>query len=402
MQRSLTILAIGLALSSGRVFALEPQAPPSPVAGVAPRSAVTHKDGDDYSLFVGHYGEAIKIPYGWTAKAELHEATEIVYIHRKSHDDFGYKPFQPKPADFKLENFAPMGLMELVVVPKNVPGGLRSLQEIRLAKERELEAAGAAYETSDEGSAWPRGTFRVGIWRPYRVVQTYSQSAKEFYIFTEGGFLEEGAYGLPKNRILEYQYAAVNALGSLLEHLSVDDENSPSGALFSVAPQTVGILHSFKAPRFLAGYGFLAAALLILALLPAKASRARFFGWSLFLFSHGTALVGFLALYLPVRFAGLMWSNLGDATLLPTLLIPAAAWLAARRFGSLHSGRVLIATGVLAALGATFMQWGPRSTSPLPVETEFFGATMVLLLLGLMSGLSFALAFGPIKNEAPR
>lgn len=400
MKRSLAPLIICFALASGRLFAKEPQAPPSPASAPQTGSLAAGRDGA--SIFVGHYGESIVIPHGWTARAELRETTEIVYFHRKSHDDFGYKPFQPKPADFKLENFAPMGLMELVVVPKNVPGGLRSLKDIRLAKEKELEASGAAYKTVDESGAWPRGTFTVRITRPYHVAQTYAQSANEFYIFTSGGVLEEGALGLPKNRAMEYRYAAVDARDSLLEHLRAGDERSPVGTLFTEAPEAGAIMHYFTVPRFLAVYGGVAAALLVLALLPAASPRARLFGWSLFLFSQLTAFAGFLFLYVPVRLAGLMWANPGDAALVPALLIPAAAWLAARRFASVHPGRVLAATGVLAALGAAVLLLGPRSTSPLPSEMALFGVTVVLHLLGLAAGLVFALAFGPVKGEMSR
>lgn len=398
MKRSLASLIFCLALSSGLLFAREPQAPPSPVSASQTGSLAAGRDGA--SIFVGHYGESIVIPHGWTARAELRETTEIVYFHRKFHDDFGYKPFRPKPVDFKLENFAPMGLMELVVVPKNAPGGLRSLKDIRLAKEKELDASGAGYQTVDESGAWPRGTFTVRITRPYHVAQTYAQSAKEFYIFTAGGGLEEGALGLPKNRALEYRYAAVDARDSLLEHLRAGDEGSPVGTLFTEAPQTASILHYFTVPRFLAVYGGVAAALLVLALLPAVSPRARLFGWSLFLFSQLTALVGFFFLYVPVRFASLMWANPGDAALVPVLLIPAAAWLAARRFASVHTGRVLAATGMLAALGAAILLLGPRAASPLPAEMALFGVTVLLHLLGLAAGFVFALAFGPRRGPA--
>lgn len=164
MKRIFTPLALCLALSAGNLLARESTAPPPPSTSDSSTGALT-PGPDGTTLFVGHFGETLVVHYGWTAKAEIRGVAEIVHIHRKSHDDFGLRPFQPKPSDFKLENFAPMGLMELVVVPKNAPGGLRTLAELRAAKEKELNSIQAAFRIDD-----PRESeaFRRCAAAPYR------------------------------------------------------------------------------------------------------------------------------------------------------------------------------------------------------------------------------------------
>jgi len=137
MKRHLAMLIAGLSFVAAPLFAVEPATPPSPDD---PEETVN-------AVFIGRYGESFELPHGWTADAESNGLTEIVYIHRKSFDDSGLKPFHPKPSDYKLDRFATLGLLELVVAP----GGLRGLSDLRAAKEKELNETGAAFNSSRLG-----------------------------------------------------------------------------------------------------------------------------------------------------------------------------------------------------------------------------------------------------------
>lgn len=161
--------------------AREPMAPPSPF-GAAPTS-----------LFIGHLGQILELPQGWTADAEMRRDTEIVYFHRALVNGDPAQPFNPKPSEYTLGNFASLGLMELVVIPKDAPGGLRSLEALREAKEKSLQANRFTFKITDADGAWPSGTFHVETLMPQRFSQTYSQSSKHFYIFTAGGPLDDQA-----------------------------------------------------------------------------------------------------------------------------------------------------------------------------------------------------------------
>lgn len=409
MKRHLARLTVGIALAAAQCFAREPGAPPSPVVeGNVSQVGTTTQSTKGNSLFVGHYGEILELPYGWTAEAELKGETEAVYIHRKSHDEFGRRPFQPKKSDFKPENFTPMGLMELVVIPKNAPGGLRSLKELRRAKENELKQNRVNYKISEvvNDSHWPVGTFHVEASQPYRLVQTYAESQKEFYILTVGGHLEEGDYKLSTDQISEFHHANIYVSESLGDHLLAIHKKSPKEFLFRPEPRDA---NDFSAPfslfRLRITAGAINAALLILALFPGnspRARRARLFGWSLFLTANLMAFIGFLAVYIPVHLYGVLWRNSAAAELIPILLFPWISWIAAKRSGSSHPSRVLISIGILSAILALDIFRGSRLDSARSADVLAYETTLLLFALGLALGGVFAAAFGPLPQKGDR
>ncbi|MBI2385373.1 MAG: hypothetical protein HYV14_05090 [Elusimicrobia bacterium] len=333
---------------------------------------------------------------------EVKGETEVVYFHRNFYDDKGLAPFKLKPSNYKLDDFARLELMELMVIPKMAPGGLRSLADIRAAKDKERMEEGADYKIDDETNeyAWPRGTFHVRTTRPYRAVQTYTESQNEFFILTTGGILNDGDSGLSAKRAEDYNYTVDRALESLRKHVISSShppqEDAASRNLFiPVGELSPNFFSSFKTFRFVVLFGILGGALTGLAFWPGKSVRARRtrdFGRSLFVFAHLAALAGFISGYLPIAIAGVKWRVSNDATLLPVMLVLLISAFAARRLGSARAGRALAATGAIAVLWAllTILTRGPGDR--LPAEFGVFGNTVILYFLGLAFGTAFALA----------
>ena len=213
-----TILLTACLLTASLSSAREPQAPPSPVS--------TRESGQaEFSLFVGRFGESIKLRNGWAAEARMQGPIEVVNFHVKQDSTPKRLPFQPKAADYIQDNFTLFGLMQLMVIPKNIPGGLASLEALRSAKEDELKRSGADYKILDESPTsndWPPRTFHVLIERPYSLWQTYSESAGEFYIFTHGSWPRTADNGPTRDDINDYRLAsgdAVNSLGAYLRSI---------------------------------------------------------------------------------------------------------------------------------------------------------------------------------------
>lgn len=413
MKRHLAPLFICLTLTAQPCAAREPQAPPAPSGDAAAQSKLSDVSSGKKSIFVGRYGEIIELKFDWTAEAEMRDETEAVYFHRKSKEFLGFKPFQPKKSDYKAENFSPMGLMELVVIPKNAPGGMRSLKDLRRAKEQELKRQGADYKIFDEedGDDWPRGTFHVRTERPYRLQQTYSESPKEFYIFTAGGILETGDYNLGEDLVLDYRSAKDLATRSLKKNLKDLRHKTAGGRLFYFQKiSSDDIFSGFKdyslgrdaSPLSLKILATTSFAMLGLALWPGRtgpARRTRLFGRSLLLFTSLVGFTGFLVVFIPARLFGLIWNSRDLAMAAPIPFIPLIAWAAAYGSGSVHAKRVLAATGTLGVLWVTLFLLSAdfKTTDPSPIST--LGNTLFSLIVGLTFGFVFALSFGPVPNK---
>lgn len=172
-------------------------------------------------LYVGKFQEVIELPSDWSVMVDARGPMEAAYFHRKYADDERRVPFTPKPDDYGVENFARLELMELLVIPKNARGGFQSLADIRAAKEAENGPPEADTKILDEKErGWPRGTFHVLTTRPFRFVQTYTESATEYFILTNGGRLEAGEFALDGKRAEAYNRAVERALQSLRAHVS--------------------------------------------------------------------------------------------------------------------------------------------------------------------------------------
>lgn len=184
-------LAAVLALSAGRSFALEPAAPPPPTDPGAPAKHSLRQDPEDpgENIFIGHFGETLRLYNRLVVDAKMQGPMERVNLHFKTVDPSNVfsAPFLPQAKDYIPENFARLRLMQMLVIPKDVPGGFRSLQALREAKVKELSAAGHPFDLRQIGEyPWTPETFSVSISTPYPLYQLYTQSDKNFFILTSG------------------------------------------------------------------------------------------------------------------------------------------------------------------------------------------------------------------------
>lgn len=190
MKRQFTLLVIYLALAV-QCLALEPEAPPSPIDPGAPAKHSLRRDSEDAgeNVFIGHFGEIVRVPHFWAVDAKMQGPIEQVNFHFKTIDPMRMfsASFSPKATDYVPENFARLRLMQMLVIPKDVPGGFQSLEVLRESKAKDLSATGNPYDLRHVGEyPWPPGTFWISISTPYPLFQLYTQSDKNFFIVTSG------------------------------------------------------------------------------------------------------------------------------------------------------------------------------------------------------------------------
>lgn len=218
-----TLLAALLALGVGRSFAREPDAPPSPVVSGTPANHSLRTDAENagQNIFVGHFGETLRLPYFVAVDAKMQGPMERINFHFKTVDpaNFFSKPFSPEAGDFVPKNFARLRLMQMLVIPKDVPGGFRSLDALREAKTKELSATGNPFNLRPgEESTWPPETFWVWISTPYPLFQLYTQSDKNFFIVTIG---EDPFVATPQDRFLASSGSSLcNSLSTYLDQFA--------------------------------------------------------------------------------------------------------------------------------------------------------------------------------------
>lgn len=418
MKRRVANLSLALALITAPCIAREPQVPPAPPTdGIQQSGTVRNRvrvgEGSTRNVYAGHYGALLEMDSDWTAEARMEGATEVVNFHRKSHDILGRRPVLSQPSDYKAENFAPMTLMELIVIPKNAPGGLRSLRALRDAKENELKRTPIVFEINEvtNNDTWPLGTFHVQITAPYRLWQVYSESPNEFYILTLGGPLKAGDYGLSEDRVFDYNSADAILRNSISSYLLSAHRQSPRGSLFMYPPAYPrGFLGYLKIIGANVRYWTIVATMVILILVPAfwpgksqRLRRMRFMGRSLVFFSGSAAIVGFLAAYAPTLATGLIWRHTAAPELLSLVVLPGLGVLAAKVLRSSHPKRVLLWTTALAGFLSFFSIQGNEVDQAVAAVELACGNAMFFLFLGLIFGLVFALSFGPLpKGEVRR
>lgn len=149
-----------------------------------------HGSFQSESRFIGHYGETLSYSSAWVLHAAfLRDGIEVVRFH--SPDIRPYPDSPPRAAkdsDFeKVENFAPLKLTQLLVIPHREPDF--DLEALRVRKIEELKAQGATFEVQGAPmpvSYWPKNTFQVYVTAPYRLHQLYVESENKLFILTGG------------------------------------------------------------------------------------------------------------------------------------------------------------------------------------------------------------------------
>ncbi|MFA6093677.1 MAG: hypothetical protein WCU88_08985 [Elusimicrobiota bacterium] len=163
------------------------------------------------NAFIGHYGEMINLPVAWTAEAELQSRMEVVYFHEK-YERMGQgtaywedRPYRPAREDYTLENLTAKRLMQLLVIPKDVPG-FKSLEAMRRAKGKAYKKEGVKYFVWNGACAYctdyhfPENSFTMDIGsREHGFIQFYTESDDHFFILSMGNIRESS----PKELILK-------------------------------------------------------------------------------------------------------------------------------------------------------------------------------------------------------
>lgn len=140
------------------------------------------------TLYIGHYGETLTYSEAWTLRPPvLTDGIEVVRFypvwfsllseHRQAINDSDYNA---------PENFAPLQLVQLLVIPKKSEG-FKDLATLRAAKEQDLTAKGYSFRIKDSpANSWPKNTFQVFVSTPYRLHQLYAESDGRIFILTGG------------------------------------------------------------------------------------------------------------------------------------------------------------------------------------------------------------------------
>ncbi|HVC08662.1 MAG TPA: ankyrin repeat domain-containing protein [Elusimicrobiota bacterium] len=151
------------------------------------------------NAYVGAYGEVLTFENDETVSPRMHGPIEDIRIYPKWDPRVpkGRAPvlFQPTKADYKPENFAALGLKQILVIPKNLSGGYDQLDSLLDAKMRSLDKITSrvgmpSYNTEYPPKGlivWPDGS-REFIMQgdDWKYWQIYSESPKNFYIATTG------------------------------------------------------------------------------------------------------------------------------------------------------------------------------------------------------------------------
>lgn len=275
MKRRPILLAAVLALSIGRSFALETAAPPSPTGSVPKANYRVTSEGDDPgNVFVGHYGETLSLYSDWTAEAVMRGPVEIVYFRESNTSPSSERPkkvelkeegaevtllrseVQMNPREFIPENFSRLRLMQLMVIPKDAPGGFGSLKQLREAKAEELLTAGLPYDLQEVGEyPWPPDSFWVSRSTPSRLFQLYTQSDKHLFILTSGASpydekSDDPVLGSATSRLCNSLSTYLDAFRPRL----VAQQNPLPGMLTALVPWTLvavlGVLLGFLPARW--------------------------------------------------------------------------------------------------------------------------------------------------------
>lgn len=401
MKRYLAPTFICLALAV-HGLAREPQAPPSPTGPPSRANySVTRDEKEPENVFVGHYGEILRLYTDWTAEAIMRGPVEVVYFREKTSPPvtqwpsevkldgpdatvtFHPPPFQIKPEEYLPENMARLRLMQLLVVPKDIPEGFRTLKKLREAKSKELGAIGNPYKLREVGDyPWPPDSFWVSISTPYRLFQFYTQSDKNFFIFTSGASPYDDKHDDP---ILAS--ATSRLLSSLSTHL--DDYGRKLRADKSLIYDLRIALLPWAAVCALATF---------LNFLPQHRpwlGRLRLIGRMTFGLTTGSLLFAVPVLFASWRVGLDRAINEASILLFTSLILPWICKTISIRLDGQHPWRVFAwsaATNIFpVVVGLTIVGDFIAGTTVISGYQDFWMLSVLLSVLGLLNGVAFGL-----------
>jgi hypothetical protein len=338
--------------------------------------------GED--VFAGHFGELIRLPFDWTAAAEMQGPTESIHIYRKrtklihTAQGTGYAPDVPSGSDFIPENLTSQGLIALIAAPKDAPGGYRNLDDLRRAKERELSARGMDFRIEDncgfkQRFEFPAHSFQVWVNSPYRLYQCYTASPEAIFILSSADPRSTAPGSSEISRPLEMV------------------QRSLERYLQAVVPPSVTVLDLRGFKGFWKGWLPLCGLFILLMALPGAgpfAKRANVVGRNLLILVNAFGLIGFLIPVVSYR-SGLgaaLWRNSGTISVIPAILGPwLIAWIA-DRFCDMDRKRAFRWSWVAAApLIAVSLQDHFQPSAP--VADIILGSTLMCALEGIAFGL---------------
>jgi hypothetical protein len=340
------------------------------------------------NVFEGHYGESLRFDADMAADVELRGAVEAVSFHYKTIDpvDLSAPAFEPKPSDYRPENFSRLRLMQLLVIPKSAQGA-NPLKALRQSREADLAASGAVFAIRDKGPGWPKDSFSVSISSPSRLLECYSESDREVFILTSGG-----------ETASDYPYKTLSA--SLRDYLSKFDRHAEENPLLQ-----------FFSLRFFAFWICLCASWLLFDLRLSRRirwRRLRRAGRAALAFASASALLGALAFGLSWRLGADRWVHEYSILFLSASMLPWASRAASIFLGGRRPWRVFF--------WSAGINWLPAFLSFLMVLENFIGkgrtlypddSLTVLFLqagLGAANGICFGLAHSgrrPSKDPFP-
>ncbi|MEQ1919310.1 MAG: hypothetical protein ABL955_08935, partial [Elusimicrobiota bacterium] len=356
-----------LTLAFAAMFALANAAPGAQTVMPNPDPGIT---GEGYVDYVGNFGEVFKLRGGWTIDPAMRGNIEVINLYPRFREDAppdSEELFKPKPSDFAPKNFARLGLIQLLIIPRE-NDAFQSLNELKAAKIKDLQASGVKFEVVDDPfygppiGRWPEGTFEIMVSKPYLLTQLYTATSSYLCILTSG------IDAPPSNRIF-YQYRDLRyALADWLvpKRIFVDDEATARGIWAK------GIsLYPFTQPDiWLSWAAITAIACLFVGVLGIAKRRNAVYraSLSLLIFSHAGALFGGLC---GLAFWSFPWftRHIPAAAAVSALFMPALAMLVIRVRGLRAHHRALIGTTVWAIAAFlilayfSWFDWGRGSRS---------------------------------------
>lgn len=395
MKRRLTLLSLGLALMSGVSIAREPQAPPSPLGTDAGATTSLKPDEQDSSdnVFVGHFGETVRLAYFWSADAFMQGPMEVINFHLATVDPINpitSPRFNPVKKEYVPENFARLRLMQMLVIPKDVHGGFRSLTKLREAKAKELAATGTSHKLLNLGVSWPPDSFQVWISTPYRLFQVYTQSDKNFFIITSGASPYDAH---PEDPILTN--ATIRLLSSMSTHL---------GSFGRQIVSEQNFLSSLPGALIPAAAVF--AASLLLCFLPGRFRRLRLIGKAMFGLTGAWHIFAAPALFAAWRLG--MGRTLNEASLIvfAGLMTPWICRAVSIRLGGQRPWRVFIWSAIASLfpilLGYSVIEDFLAGIFVITGADNFLRLSRILGLLGLLNGVAFGLTHREISADGEK